>query len=160
MKFNRLGRTIEDTLVAKGRLGFIIVATFAKMGMDVLALLHILACSLYYIGRITKENASVFGNNWLDKYVDLDSSLVSQYLLAFHWMLSLFSTVPFPHIPQNEAEQIFLVLAIVIGLPVIGSFLSRLIGFVTQMNAKATENTRKMRHLEQYLMTNHFPVDL
>merc|ERR1719353_2593231 len=87
-------------------------------------------------------------------------SLAAEYMIAFHWVLALFSPVPFPHVPQSEAEQIFILLAIIVGLPIIGSFLSRLTGLVTAMNAKATETKRKLQHLEQYLMVNKFPVEL
>lgn len=157
VKLVKLGRMVDDFCITNGMQTLALVLPFCKIAMQLLAMLHMFGCMFFFVGRISKENGE---NNWIDTYFKQDPNTVHQYLKSVQFMLCQFSPAPFPWVAQNVYEQAVLLTTILIGIPVIGSNLSRLMALVTQMNAKASESKRTLQELEQYIMVHKFPAEL
>eukprot|EP00930_Biecheleria_cincta_P033052 TRINITY_DN2289_c0_g4_i1.p1 TRINITY_DN2289_c0_g4~~TRINITY_DN2289_c0_g4_i1.p1 ORF type:complete len:972 (-),score=134.75 TRINITY_DN2289_c0_g4_i1:90-2570(-) len=100
------------------------------------------------------------GRTWIDEYNMLENSLPSQYMWSFQWILTQFTPAPFPFQPQNELEQVFVLIVILVTIPLMGAQIGRVTATLNQMNANSNANGKLKRELQAYLNLTNTPTTL
>ncbi|CAE7790108.1 unnamed protein product, partial [Symbiodinium sp. CCMP2456] len=156
-KFKGVVGSWENRLAASGNMRFVLYLTIFQAIARVLAVNHVLACLLYYVGRIGDENGLP---NWIVRYGVSDFSTIFKYMLCFNWVIAEYTPAPFPYQPQNEYEQAVIIVIILSCLPLLGAQIGKISGTLNLLTEKAKERDTVRRDLQRWLFKTNAPERL
>ncbi|CAE7411919.1 AKT1 [Symbiodinium natans] len=157
LKLRRVLTVFENRLVAAGNMKAVPYLTILQCIATVLAVNHVLACVVFYVGRLGRLIAE---NNWLDEYDMNNHSSVSQYMTCFNWVIAEYTPAPFPKQPHNEMEQLLIIVIILTCLPLLGAQIGKIGGTLNTMKEKARERDMVRRDLQRFLQRKNAPTRL
>jgi len=156
-KFKGVVGSWENRLAASGNMRFVLYLTIFQAIARVLAVNHVLACLLYYVGRIGDENGLP---NWIVRYGVSDFTTIFKYMLCFNWVIAEYTPAPFPYQPQNEYEQAVIIVIILSCLPLLGAQIGKISGTLNLLTEKAKERDTVRRDLQRWLFKTNAPERL
>ncbi|CAE7536183.1 GIP, partial [Symbiodinium sp. KB8] len=136
LKFRGVMVSLENRLAAKGNMKFVLYLTIFQCIAQVLAVNHVLACLLFYVGVFSKEQELT---NWIDTYGVGNYEFSLQYMQCFNWAIAQYTPAPFPYQPQNEFEQAVVIVVILTCLPLLGAQIGKIGGTLNLLKEKAKE---------------------
>jgi len=158
LKLKRVLTVFENRLVAAGNMKAVPYLTILQCIATVLAVNHVLASLLFYVGRMgTRIEAT---SNWVDFYEMSFRSPLSQYMTCFNWVIAEYTPAPFPNQPQNEVEQLLIIVIILTCLPLLGAQIGKIGGTLNTMKEKARERDMVRRDLQRFLQRKNAPTRL
>lgn len=127
-----------------------------KMLLLLMMVNHLNACLWFVIG----SNNS--GKTWLTvhKYTADDVEWTYQYMVAYHWSLTLFTPASMDVQPQNLGERIFTVFVVLIGLVGFSSLVGRITGSMARLHQIGEEKKEKFSLLRKYLKKRNVGQEL
>ncbi|CAE7264487.1 unnamed protein product, partial [Symbiodinium necroappetens] len=158
LKLKRVLTVFENRLVAAGNMKAVPYLTILQCIATVLAVNHVLASLLFYVGRMgTRIEAT---SNWVDFYEMSFRTPLSQYMTCFNWVIAEYTPAPFPNQPQNEVEQLLIIVIILTCLPLLGAQIGKIGGTLNTMKEKARERDMVRRDLQRFLQRKNAPTRL
>lgn len=145
-----------------------VYATISGFLPDLIALLHLLACVLWYVGRRDKANGAV-GTAWFDFYSGMGhaslyetDSVVDQYILSFYWIAQTVSTTCLvgDMMPQTPGEGVIACIVMVANLTVFTYILGNVSDTVMEQDEEKVEQRQRIMAVEQLIVGRKLPVDL
>eukprot|EP00930_Biecheleria_cincta_P035477 TRINITY_DN24398_c0_g1_i1.p1 TRINITY_DN24398_c0_g1~~TRINITY_DN24398_c0_g1_i1.p1 ORF type:complete len:872 (-),score=133.07 TRINITY_DN24398_c0_g1_i1:984-3599(-) len=158
-KFRAIMVSLQNVCGATGRTTLILGITMFSILFTVLFTVHGLACFVFVLGRSMRDAGKA---NWLDRYdiTSEGSSIASQYMWSFQWILTQFTPAPSAFQPQNSWEQLFVLLVIMVTIPVMGAQVGRATATINQLNEKSAEQNKMTRELQSYFSLCGTPLKL
>lgn len=157
LKFRGVMVSLENRLAAKGNMKFVLYLTIFQCIAQVLAVNHVLACLLFYVGVFSKEQELT---NWIDTYGVGNYEFSLQYMQCFNWAIAQYTPAPFPYQPQNEFEQAVVIVVILTCLPLLGAQIGKIGGTLNLLKEKAKERDTVRRDLQRWLFKTNAPEKL
>lgn len=149
VKFRKAARSISDALDSEK---VIIAFDLLQMLLILLMVNHFVACVWFSIGEMQA------GASWTkDAFALRNVSWRYRYWTAYHWSITQFTPASMNVNPLNEAERIFAVCIIVVGVVGFSYVVGSISGSLTQLRALAVEEVSQFRQLNTYLKKNKVP---
>jgi len=157
LKFRGVMVSLENRLAAKGNMKFVLYLTIFQCIAQVLAVNHVLACLLFYVGVFSQEQKL---KNWIDTYEVDNYEFSLQYMQCFNWAIAQYTPAPYPYQPQNEFEQAVIIVVILTCLPLLGAQIGKIGGTLNLLKEKAKERDTVRRDLQRWLFKTNAPEKL
>ncbi|CAE7314496.1 unnamed protein product [Symbiodinium natans] len=157
LKFRGVMIALENRLAAKGNMKFVLYLTIFQCVAQVLAVNHILACLLFYVGTITSGDETTG-----DETTPSPGGFMAQCTCrqSFNWAIAQYTPAPFPYQPQNELEQAVIIAVILTCLPLLGAQIGKIGGTLNLLKEKAKERDTVRRDLQRWLFKTNAPEKL
>ena len=152
-----------------------VFVTLRRLAPVLVCSIHLLACALWYIGRIVKQR--VDGGQWyrgaaaawFDEYQGLGTrdifhsgKIVDQYLLSFFWVSMVISTTSLigNMLPVNSIEIAYMVLLCVANLTLFSYLLGEISDAVMEQDEEKVEQRNRIMALQSFIVGRGLPSDL
>jgi len=152
-KMKQFVRDVKDRI--KSEVVFLLVAA-GQLCATILFMSHLLGSAWYMIGDVAMLNG---GRNWISANDLANEPLMFRYFTSFRFSLSYFVLVgPTTVVAQNEAEQFFSIMLMVIGWSMFAFCLASINTWV--MHLRNDETSRQLWWLRRYLRQEDVPREV
>merc|ERR1712032_321574 len=100
------------------------------------------------------------GPQWVDELDQQNASIFHRYIISFHWSMCQYTPAPNGYHPQNEHEQLYACLTLLLGICIFSAFLGKITSLLTHMSASAFARSRDQSAVKQYLAANMVSLDV
>eukprot|EP00429_Kryptoperidinium_foliaceum_P019415 CAMPEP_0176045892 /NCGR_PEP_ID=MMETSP0120_2-20121206/22784_1 /TAXON_ID=160619 /ORGANISM="Kryptoperidinium foliaceum, Strain CCMP 1326" /LENGTH=982 /DNA_ID=CAMNT_0017379301 /DNA_START=78 /DNA_END=3022 /DNA_ORIENTATION=+ len=166
MRMLRVVRILEDISATHLNEFSRLIFKMISLLTCILWLTHLLACFWFAIGR---GGPSDTGDRWVDYFLErssaptepfLDSPLLYQYMVAFHWAAGQIALGSIDINPTNSLERMVFVLAMMFGFLFGSTLVSMLSAAMMDYQMMQKDRTVKLRTLSRYLKENDVPANI
>eukprot|EP00930_Biecheleria_cincta_P083710 TRINITY_DN73228_c0_g1_i1.p1 TRINITY_DN73228_c0_g1~~TRINITY_DN73228_c0_g1_i1.p1 ORF type:complete len:1286 (-),score=224.23 TRINITY_DN73228_c0_g1_i1:69-3902(-) len=163
-KVSSISGMLKDVILTKFGHQFVELALMLVQSVFQLVLaIHILACLWFYVGDVRDdvdcENKDA-ECGWINYYEVRDDPGIEQYVLCFHYVVAQFTPAPISLQARTFSERCFTVFVVLFLLITVGTKISRISFFISQVLALSAENASKRRSVQHHLRVSKIHVGL
>lgn len=123
---------------------------------------HLVGCGFLLLAQV--EGGYTNGSSWLSlgTHTDLTgASAFTKYLRSVYWALTTLTCVCFGDIvPVTNAETVYTIVVIILGLFVVSSVVGDLISIISNMNHNERHLSRHLQQIHEYCQVRGVPEEL
>jgi len=117
---------------------------------------HMIACAWYGLATLDIDSA----DGWVAINMPPDASTGYLYATSLHWSLTQFTPASMEITPKNVSERVFNIIAIIMGMVLFSSFVSRITNTMNYLRALDFENTKQFVLLQSYFRKHGLSTSL